>query len=431
VASAGRQPARGAGAGDAGRSGDGVRSGGGRLGGAGRSVGAERRGGGRSGGGIPWLGLVLLVVIGGAVLAARTGRLPRLEDTRAAEPSPALVSQAATARPGTASGAPIALTATPKPVAAAPNAAPVRTSTPARAPVATRAPVAASTPTAASAPPLGRAQPSAMPVANAATTTSRDRVSGAAEPTRLPAAAGAPGAALTAEATREPAAGAATAAGATAGVAGPAAAGATAGVPGPAGAGQAGSVALTFDAGADRGYAQDILDLLQQQRIPASFGITGLWARANPDLVKRMAAEGHLIINHTLDHHSFTGVSDQLGGLSAARRRAELEEADAIIAPLVGHSTKPWYRLPYGDDDAQVAADVLPAGYSRKVGWTVDSLGWKGAQAPDIVARCLKMAAPSGVLIFHVGRASQDSIALPQVIEGLRERGFAFRRVDA
>jgi peptidoglycan-N-acetylglucosamine deacetylase len=190
-------------------------------------------------------------------------------------------------------------------------------------------------------------------------------------------------------------------------------------------------VALTFDAGADRGYAQDILDLLQQKRIPASFGITGLWARANPDLVKRMAAEGHLIINHTLDHHSFTGVSDQLGGLSAARRRAELEEADAIIAPLVGHSTKPWYRLPYGDDDAQVAADVLPAGYSRKVGWTVDSLGWKGAQAPDIVARCLKMAAPGGVLIFHVGRASQDSIALPQVIEGLRERGFAFRRVDA
>jgi hypothetical protein len=47
------------------------------------------------------------------------------------------------------------------------------------------------------------------------------------------------------------------------------------------------------------------------------------------------------------------------------------------------------------------------------------------------VARCLKMAAPGGVLIFHVGRASQDSIALPQVIQGLHDRGFAFRRVDA
>ena len=101
-----------------------------------------------------------------------------------------------------------------------------------------------------------------------------------------------------------------------------------------------------------------------------------------------------------------------------------------IIAPLLGHSTKPWYRLPYGDDDAQIAADVLPAGYSRKVGWTVDSLDWKGAQSADIVARCLKMAAPGGVFIFHVGRASQDAIALPQVIHGLRDKGFSFRRVD-
>src|SRR4029077_6018040 len=110
--------------------------------------------------------------------------------------------------------------------------------------------------------------------------------------------------------------------------------------------GTAGSVALTFDAGADRGYAEYILELLQEQRIPAGFGITGLWAKANPDLVKRMAADGHLIINHTLDHRSFTGVSDQLGGLSATKRRAELDDADAIIAPLLGHSTKPWYRLP-------------------------------------------------------------------------------------
>src|SRR5207302_4835557 len=113
-----------------------------------------------------------------------------------------------------------------------------------------------------------------------------------------------------------------------------------------------GSVALTFDAGADRGYAEDILNILQDEHIVAGFGLTGQWARANPDLVRRMAADGHLVFNHTLDHRSFTGVSDQLGGLSPARRRGELDDADAIIAPLIGHSTRPLYRLPYGDDDA-------------------------------------------------------------------------------
>ncbi|HEX8966782.1 MAG TPA: polysaccharide deacetylase family protein [Chloroflexota bacterium] len=192
----------------------------------------------------------------------------------------------------------------------------------------------------------------------------------------------------------------------------------------------AGSVALTFDAGADRGYAEDILDTLQEDHVQAGFGITGQWARANPDLVRRMAADGHLVFNHTLDHRSFTGVSDGLGGLTAAARRAELDNADAIIAPLIGHSTRPFYRLPYGDDDARVSADVLPDGYTRKVGWTVDSLGWKGLQTADIVARCLRLAASGGVYVFHVGRASQDAIALPQLVQALRERGFAFRRVD-
>lgn len=189
-------------------------------------------------------------------------------------------------------------------------------------------------------------------------------------------------------------------------------------------------MALTFDAGADRGYAEDILDRLADEHVVASFGITGSWARANPDLVRRMAADGHFVFNHTLDHRSFTGVSDSLGGLSAAARRSELEQADAVIAPLIGHTTQPFYRLPYGDGDAHVAADVASAGYSRKIGWTVDSLGWRGSLAQDIVARCLKLAGPGAIYIFHVGRASQDSLALPQVIAGLREHGFTFARAD-
>ena len=193
----------------------------------------------------------------------------------------------------------------------------------------------------------------------------------------------------------------------------------------------AGGVALTFDAGADRGYAEDILDILADEHVVASFGITGNWARANPDLVRRMAEAGHLVFNHTLDHRSFTGLSDSLGGLTAANRRAELDQADAIIAPLIGHSTRPFYRLPYGDDDAHVSADVASDGYTRKIGWTVDSDGWRGLHSADILARCLKLAAPGAIYVMHVGRQSQDAIALPQVIHQLRDHGFTFARVDA
>jgi peptidoglycan/xylan/chitin deacetylase (PgdA/CDA1 family) len=190
------------------------------------------------------------------------------------------------------------------------------------------------------------------------------------------------------------------------------------------------AVALTFDAGADRGYAEDILDTLRAAGVPASFGVTGRWAEENPDLVRRMAADGHQVINHTVDHRSFTGLSDELGGLPAAKRRQELEDADAILAPLIGHTTRPWYRLPYGDDADGISADVASTGFTRKAGWTVDSLGWRGLNAGDIVAHCLKLAEPDAIYVFHVGSTSQDSLALPRIIAGVRERGLGFATLE-
>jgi peptidoglycan-N-acetylglucosamine deacetylase len=195
--------------------------------------------------------------------------------------------------------------------------------------------------------------------------------------------------------------------------------------------GPAGVVALTFDAGADRGYAEDILDALSDAQVPATFGITGRWAEANPDLVERMAADGHMVINHTYDHRSFTGVSDHLRGLSGDNRREELLTADAVIAPLIGHSTAPWYRLPYGDGDARAAADVGDIGYTDQVGWTIDTLGWRGAPVQSIVDRSLRLAAPDAIYVMHVGVESRDGPALPLIIEGLRDEGFGFAIVAA
>jgi peptidoglycan-N-acetylglucosamine deacetylase len=193
--------------------------------------------------------------------------------------------------------------------------------------------------------------------------------------------------------------------------------------------GPSGVVALTFDAGADRGYAEDILDTLLEEQVPASFGMTGLWAQAHPELVQRMVADGHMLINHTFDHRSFTGVSDHLGGLSAERRQSELLDADAIIQSLVGHTTCPWYRLPYGDDGPRVDQDTAEIGYTQKVGWNVDTLGWRGVPMQDIVARSLRLAAPNAIYVMHVGVESRDGPALPAVIDGLRELGYGFATV--
>ncbi len=191
------------------------------------------------------------------------------------------------------------------------------------------------------------------------------------------------------------------------------------------------AVALTFDAGADVGYTSQILDTLRDNRVVASFGMTGQWAERYPQLLARMVNEGHLLINHTYDHQSFTGSSTNKSPLAQADRWAELDRTEAIIEPLTGKSTLPYFRPPYGDYDSSVNADVYARGYRYNVMWTVDSQGWRGLSAAQIVQRCLSQAQPGAIYIFHVGAASQDAAALQRVIDGLRAAGYSFVPISA
>lgn len=166
---------------------------------------------------------------------------------------------------------------------------------------------------------------------------------------------------------------------------------------------------LSFDAGSDRGYTAQILDTLAAKRVKASFGLTGSWARDNPDLVARIGAEGHHVINHTFDHRSFTGLSDGRGGLSPDERVAEVEQTDAIITPLLGQSTRPWFRPPYGEYDAAALAQLAAVGYRYNIMWTIDTQGWNGASVQAVLDRTFGAAAPGAIVLLHVGSTSSDS----------------------
>ena len=184
------------------------------------------------------------------------------------------------------------------------------------------------------------------------------------------------------------------------------------------------TVLFTFDAGADAGFTAQILDTLKANGIVAGFGVTGRWAEQNPDLLRRIADEGHTIINHSYDHPSFTGRSTDLPPLTQSQRWEQLDKTESIIQDLAGVSTKPYFRPPYGDYDDSVNADLYSRGYLYNVMWTVDSLGWNGLAAEAIVKRCLGLVEPGAVFVFHVGSASQDAAALQAVIDGVGELGY-------
>lgn len=185
-------------------------------------------------------------------------------------------------------------------------------------------------------------------------------------------------------------------------------------------------VALTFDAGADAGHAVRILDALGANGIRATFGITGRFAEQFPQVVARVAADGHQIVNHSYDHPSFTGVSTGEPPLSADQRTAQLERAEAAIRAATGAGSSGWFRPPYGDIDDSVAGDAAAAGWPTLLMWTVDSLGWKGIGADAVVARCLARAEPGAIYLFHVGQAADDADALQRIIDGLRAEGYGF-----
>ncbi|MCC6793364.1 MAG: polysaccharide deacetylase family protein [Thermomicrobiales bacterium] len=191
-------------------------------------------------------------------------------------------------------------------------------------------------------------------------------------------------------------------------------------------------IALTFDAGSDRGHTKAILDTLEAYGIKASFGITGQWAESNPDLVRRMVLDGHMVINHTWSHRSFTGVSASAGAvLTRAGRLKELADTAAVIAGIAyGYDVRPYFRPAYGDLDNSVLRDVASGGYSATVMWSCDSLGWDGASVAQIVARCGASAEAGDIILLHVGSASLDAAALPELIELLWEQGFSLVTVE-
>lgn len=184
-------------------------------------------------------------------------------------------------------------------------------------------------------------------------------------------------------------------------------------------------IALTFDAGADVGYTALILDTLRAKGVRASFGMTGAWAEAHPDLVRRMANEGHDFINHTHDHASFTGVSTGRRPQTFEERAHQIERTEEIVRSLTGKSTRPYFRPPFGDYDPTVNADIARLGFTQNVLWTIDSTGWRGVPAGTIVDRCLSNAVPGAIIVFHVGSQSLDGPALAPIIDGLRQQGYA------
>lgn len=191
-------------------------------------------------------------------------------------------------------------------------------------------------------------------------------------------------------------------------------------------------VALTFDAGEGAGYTEQILDLLLEHNIKASFGVTGEWAREYPDLVNRILDEGHLLFNHSESHASWTGKSPQTEPLTAEQRAAQVTGAHDSVVEVASWDMRPFWRPPYGDLDAEGQELLQEMGYDYTFWWTCDTLAWMGTSAQEIADKCASdtdLGGPGAIILMHVAQ-EQDYLATEIMIEDYASQGYEFVTLD-
>lgn len=189
-------------------------------------------------------------------------------------------------------------------------------------------------------------------------------------------------------------------------------------------------IAITFDAGDGRGYTLEILDVLDEYGVVATFGMTGEWATANPDLLNEILDRGHQVMNHGYTHRSFTGESTGEPPLTREQVQAEVLDTEQAIWENSRYEVGPYFRFPYGDYSAENLAQLKRLGYDYTIWWSCDSLAWQGDTAADIVRRCgEEKLAPGLIVLLHVD-PDADFKALPQLIERYQAAGYDLVTVE-
>lgn len=181
---------------------------------------------------------------------------------------------------------------------------------------------------------------------------------------------------------------------------------------------------LTFDNGYENGHTAKILDVLKEKRVPAVFFVTGHYIQDQPELLKRMVREGHIIGNHTWSHPNLTQISDE-------RMIDELNQVKEKISTVTGQKEMLFLRPPQGIFNKRTLAVSEQLGYINAF-WSIAYLDWDTKKqngwkyAYDQVVSQLH---PGAVILLH--SVSKDNAeAMGEIIDYARKQGYEFRRLD-
>lgn len=182
---------------------------------------------------------------------------------------------------------------------------------------------------------------------------------------------------------------------------------------------------LTFDCGYENGYTEPILDALKKHNAPAAFFIVGTMLETAPDIVRRMAEEGHIVGNHTRSHPDMSAIADQ------AAFQKELDSLRSMYREVVGEEMPMFYRPPQGKYSEANLKQACELGYTT-VFWSLAYVDWYVNDQPtaeQAYAKLLPRIHDGAIVLLHSTSATNAAI-LDDLLTKWEDMGYTFASLD-
>ena len=182
---------------------------------------------------------------------------------------------------------------------------------------------------------------------------------------------------------------------------------------------------LTFDEGYENGNTGKILDTLKKLNVPAAFFVVKPYIDKEPELIKRMVDEGHIVGNHTVHHPSMAQIHD------AEKFKAELTGVEDAYKELIGEDMPKFFRPPMGKYSQESLAMTKQLGY-KTIFWSFAYKDWLVNDQPSPekgITKITNGSHPGCIMLLHAVSDTNTKI-LEEVIKNLQDSGYQFKSLN-
>ncbi|NMF03551.1 delta-lactam-biosynthetic de-N-acetylase [Clostridium beijerinckii] len=182
---------------------------------------------------------------------------------------------------------------------------------------------------------------------------------------------------------------------------------------------------LTFDEGYENGNTGKILDILKEYKVPAAFFVVKPYIDTQPELIKRMVDEGHVVGNHTVHHPSMAQIRDK------EKFEAEFTGVENAFKELTGQDMPKFFRPPMGKYSKKSLAMTKDLGY-KTIFWSFAYKDWLVNNQPSesyAVEKICKGAHPGSIMLLHAVSNTNTKV-LSSVIKTLQQEGYEFKSLN-